>query len=249
MKLAAIYNIWDGVELLHGSVKCIKDHVDVFILVWQDVSNYGEKYSPLPDIAMETFAEVGHKVVNIKYEPVVGAGMFNEKKKRNIGLGCARAMGCTHFLHLDCDEYYEDFGAAKELYIKSGKPGSVCSLYTYFKLPTLRFETKDGYFVPFIHELKPDTQAGTRHYPFYVDPTRRINETEVVELPVTMHHFSWVRKDIERKCRNSSAKENIEVGTMLLDYHAPEVGPGYYVQDYCQKLIEVPDSFNLLPRS
>lgn len=245
MKLAAIYNVWDGVELLRGSVKCIKDHVDVFIVVWQDVSNYGEQYSPLADIAGDTFSGVGHKVVNVKYYPVVGAGMFNEKKKRNIGLDVARANGCTHFLHLDCDEYYEDFGAAKEFYIKSGKAGSVCSLYTYFKHPTLRFENKDGYFVPFIHELKPDTQAGFRHYPFYVDPTRRINESDVIELPVTMHHMSWVRKDIERKCRNSSAKENIEVGTMLLDYHSPEVGPGYYVQDYDQKLTLVPNVFSI----
>jgi hypothetical protein len=245
MKLAAIYNIWDGIELLQGSVKCLKDHVDVFIIVWQDVSNFGESYSPLADIPLDTFEGAAHKVFPIKYDPVVGAGMFNEKKKRNIGLDMARAHGCTHFLHIDCDEYYEDFGKAKELFIQSGKPGSVCKLYTYFKLPTLRFENPDGYFVPFIHELREDTQAGVRHYPFYVDPTRRINETDVVELPVFMHHFSWVRKDIEKKCRNSSAKENIENGTMLLDYHSPEVSAGYYVQDYCQKLVEVPDLFDL----
>lgn len=241
MKLAAIYNCWDGIELLKGSMDCMKYQVDEFILVWQDVSNFGEFYNPIPDMDLSGFKNV----TLIKYDPIVGAGMYNEKQKRNIGLDAARAKGCTHFLHVDCDEYYENFGEAVEIYINSGKPGSVCSLYTYFKLPTLRFETKDGYFVPFIHELKPDTQAGTRHYPFYVDPTRRINETEVVELPVTMHHFSWIRKDIERKCRNSSAKENIEVGTMLLDYHSSEVGPGYYVQDYDQKLISVPNQFSL----
>lgn len=244
MKLAAIYNIWDGCELLPGSMKTIIDHVDQIIIIWQDVSNYGEKYNPMDDIKC---LDLLGKVSFIKYEPVVGAGMYNEKQKRNIGINIAREKGCTHFLHIDCDEYYEDFGAAKELYIRSGKPGSVCKLYTYFKLPTLRFETPDGYFVPFIHELKPDTLAGGRQYPFYSDPTRRINETDVVELPVFMHHFSWVRKDIERKCRNSSAKENIERGTMLQDYHSPEVGPGYYVQDYDKKLIEVPDSFCINP--
>jgi hypothetical protein len=243
MKLAAIYNVWDGVELLPGSIKCVLDHVDLIVIVFQNQSNFGEFYSPIENVDLSFCYE---KYIKVSYAPMLGAGgATNEKKKRNIGLDVAREHGCTHFVHLDTDEFYEDFGKAKQLYIDSGKPGSVCSLYTYFKLPTLRFETKDGYFVPFIHALKPETQAGVRHYPFYVDPTRRINETEVVELPVTMHHFSWVRRDIERKCRNSSAKENIEKGTMLQDYYSKEVGPGYYVKDYDKKLIEVPDYFKI----
>lgn len=241
MKLAAIYNAWDGICLLRGSMLCLKNHVDLFIIVWQDVSNFGEKYNPIPDMDLSGFPNV----ILHKYDPTVGAGPFNEKKKRNIGLDIARANGCTHFLHLDNDEYYEDFGEAKNLYIKAGKAGSVCKLYTYFKLPTLRFDTPDGYFVPFIHELRADSQAGMRNYPFYVDPTRRINETEVIELPVYMHHFSWVRKDIERKCRNSSAKENIERGTMLQDYYSPNIGPGYYVKDYDKKLVNVPNLFSI----
>lgn len=241
MKLAAIYNAWDGIELLRGSMNCLKYHVDLFIIVWQDVSNFGEYYNPVPDMDLSGFKNV----ILVKYNPIVGAGMFNEKKKRNLGLDTARANGCTHFLHLDCDEYYEDFGAAKDIYLNGGKPGSVCKLYTYFKLPTLRFETPDGYFVPFIHELNSDTQAGVRHYPFYVDPTRRINEKDVIELPVFMHHFSWVRKNIERKCRNSSAKENIERGALLHDYYSPEVGPGYYVKDYDKRLVSVSDAFSI----
>lgn len=241
MRLAAIYNVWDGVEFLRGSMMQMKDHVDVFIIVYQDVSNFGEKYDPLPEMDLSGFKNI--KL--IKYDPMVGAGMFNEKKKRNIGLDIARQENCTHFLHVDCDEYYENFGEAVELYINSGKSGSVCKLYTYFKLPTLRFETPDGYFVPFIHELRQDTVAGGRHYPFYVDPTRKINETDVVELPVFMHHFSWIRKDIERKCRNSSAKENLERGTMLQDYYSTQVGPGFYVRDYEKKLIQVADNFRI----
>jgi hypothetical protein len=43
MKLAAIYNAWDGVELLKGSMNCLKDGVDIFIVIYQDVSNYGGK--------------------------------------------------------------------------------------------------------------------------------------------------------------------------------------------------------------
>lgn len=240
-KLAAIYNCWDGIELLRGSMLCLKDHVDLFIIVWQDVSNFGELYSPIPDMDLSGFSNV----ILQRYDPVIGNGAFNEKKKRNIGLNIAMREGCTHFLHIDCDEFYEDFGRAKELYLQSENRGSVCKLYTYFKLPTLRFETPDGYFLPFIHELRPETQAGVSKYPFYCDPTRRINEVNVIELPVFMHHFSWVRKDIERKCRNSSAKENIERGKMLQDYYSEDVGEGFYVRDYDKKLTVVPDLFNI----
>jgi hypothetical protein len=121
----------------------------------------------------------------------------------------------------------------------------VCKLYTYFKSPTLRFDTPDGYFVPFIHELKPDTFAGDRQYPFYVDPTRRINETDVIELPVFMHHFSWIRKDINRKVRNSSAKRNIERSTLLADCLSDDTKAGSFVKDYGKSLIEVTDRFQI----
>jgi hypothetical protein len=240
MKLAAIYNVWDGVELLRGSMNCIKGHVELIIIVWQDVSNFGESYNPIPDIDLSGFS----RVILQKYTPVPGNGMMNEKSKRNLGLDIARREGCTHFLHMDCDEYYEDFGKAKELFIESGKPGSVLKLMTYFKLPTLRFENPDNYFVPFIHELTEKTEAGARDYPFWTDPTRRINVSEVVELPVFMHHFSWVRLDIERKARNSSAKKNIENSFLMEDYRS-EVGTGSYIRDYQQKLIEVEDIFRI----
>lgn len=241
MKLAAIYNVWDGDELLPGSIDCIYDHVDKIIIVYQVYSNYGEDYAP--NLSMYSNDD---KIHCILFNPVATSrGSVNETNKRNIGIGIARTWGCTHFLHMDCDEYYLDFADAKQKYIESGKAGSVCKVQTYFKKPTWAFENLDGYYVPFIHELKPHTQAGASEYPFYVDPTRRINEWVVAMLPVTMHHFSWVRLDIERKCRNSSAKRNIERGTMLQDYHSPDIGPGFCVKDYGMKLIEVNDNFNL----
>lgn len=241
MKLCAIYNVWDGVELLRGSINCLKDHVDLIIIVWQDISNFGEQYQPLLDIDLHGLSDI----VLIKYEPKAEAGAMNERNKRNIGLTVARARGCTHFLHIDCDEYYEDFAAAKKLFFESGKRGSACKLYTYFKAPTLRFDTPDGYFVPFIHELRPDTFAGDRAYPFYVDPTRRINETDIVDLPVFMHHFSWVRRDIHRKVRNSSARRNIDKSTLLQDYLSEEIKAGSYVKDYGKTLITVEDQFKI----
>lgn len=243
MKLAAIYNCWDSEELLSGSIKCIIDNVDLVIIVWQDVSNFGETYHPI--FQPEVFHE---KVSFIKFDPrpEIG-GSMNERAKRNLGIDAARSKGCTNFLHIDCDEYYEDFGNAKEMYFNSGRAGSVVRLHTYFKKPTLRLDRPEDYFVPFIHRLSEKTVSGSSSYPFYVDPTRTVNESDVIELPVFMHHFSWVRKDIERKARNSSARDNIKNGTLLLDYYSGQVGSGFYIQDYQRKLIEVPDIFGLNP--
>lgn len=245
MKLAAIYNTWDACELLPYSLASIAPHVDLIIIVYQVRSNFGEDYDPFREIlaARQQFAD--KEFIAHLYEPNTTGGFTNEIKKRNLGLDIARANDCTHFLHLDVDEIYENFNEAKRQYIDSGKEGSVCKIYTYFKKPILRYEHEDGYYVPFIHELKLHTTAGHNYYPYYVDPTRRINCGEVALLDVHMHHMSWVRRDIERKARNSSANANIANGTMLKDHSDINVGQGFYVRDADQKLIEVPNHFNI----
>jgi hypothetical protein len=240
MKLAAIYNVWDGVELLRGSMLRLKDDVDIFIIVFQNVSNFGEHYRPLGDMDLR-----GFNYVLKLYNPEIGHGAKNETAKRNIGIQAAREYGCTHFLHLDCDEYYENFSEAKKQFIDSGFDGSVCRLYTYFKNPTLRFSTFDNYYVPFIHELKDGTVSGYHEYPYYVDPTRKINCDNAALITEPMHHFSYVRKDIEMKVKNSSARVNIEKSQLLQDYRNPDVREGFYVTDFRQKLIEVPNIFNI----
>lgn len=243
-RLAAIYNLWDSIELFSGSVNCLKNDVDLFVIVYQTESNWGEKYDPLPEITAVEGLFPGKKFVYERYQPLIFTGTANEKNKRNAGLDLAREYGCTHFLFLDADEYYTDFAQAKQLYLDSDSDGSVCKMYTYFCLPTLRFEFPDNYFVPFIHVLRSDSRAGTSDYPFYVDPTRTCNAAGVVELPVFMHHFSYIRKDIGRKLRNSSAKANIAASTVWADY--TNAVPGYHVKPFFdQKLIEVLNIFNI----
>jgi hypothetical protein len=242
MKLAAIYNVWDASELLSGSINCIKDHVDEIIIVFQNISNFGEVHYPFIDVGL--WNPLCFKIKAIEYQPYPNKGKENEIKKRNIGLDKARELGCTHFLHMDCDEYYREFARAKDLFILSDKKGSVCRLNTYFKKPTLCLDRPEDYFVPFIHELRADTEAGVRKYPFYVDPTRKINETDVIELPIFMDHYSWVRKDINRKIRNSTARKNLMNNTYKDDYDR-DLKAGDYIKCYDRKLTEVPDYFNI----
>lgn len=244
MKLAAIYNVWDGVELLRGSMETMRCKVDVFIIVFQNISNFGEYYSPLTDIDLDG---INQEVILKFYSPDTSlGGGINETNKRNIGIRAAREAGCTHFMLCDCDEYFQDFAGGVEQYLASGKEGSACKILTYFKKPTLRFENFDNYYVPFIHQLKEDTTSGHSRYPLYVDPTRRINCKDVAVIEEPMHHFSYIRKNILRKVRNSSAKHNIEKSQLIVDYNDPTCGPGFYVQDFNQKLIEVDNIFNIM---
>ncbi len=241
MKLAAIYNVWDSTELLRGSMLQMQYRVDVFIIVFQNISNYGEHYSPLSDMDL-----TGFNYVLRFYSPDLSKpGFYNETTKRNIGLKAAKELNCTHFLMCDNDEYYENFPKAVDEYCAAGIQGSVCRLFTYFKLPTWRFEKEDNYYVPFIHKLNRDTYSGSPEYPYYVDPTRRINCTDVALINEPMHHFSYVRKNIDRKCRNSSARDNIAKSKLLADYNDPNCGPGFYVEDFRQYLIEVKNIFGI----
>ncbi len=245
MKLCAIYNTYDGEELLAASIKCIIDHVDLIIIVYQDISNYGEKWSPLPNIE---FLNSWDKVQFIKFDPIVDMGaQMNERAKRNLGLDFARANKCTHFFSIDNDEFYEDFGEIKHLYFESGHKGSVCKLHTYFKKPIFRFDIPEDYYVPFIHQLNEDTKTGSSTYPFWVDPTRKINESDVIELPVFMHHYSWCRRDIIRKARNSSASGIIQNSVIFNDYNSPNLGEGYFLSNWNRRIKIVPDIFGLSP--
>lgn len=243
MKLACIVNAWDGVELLPKAIKCIYEHVDLIVIVYQDISNFGEKYSPMPEI--EHLNHLG-VVQFLKFDPRIEiGGAMNERAKRNLGIEFARDNHCTHFFAMDVDEFHEDFAAAKEMYLDSGHAGSVMKLRTYFKKPTFMFDIPEDYYVPFIHKMNEDTKTGSSSYKFWVDPTRGITETDVVELPIFMDHYSWCRKDIERKARNSSARGIAKNSIIMKDYHSPELGEGYFLTNWNRRIKVVPDKFGL----
>jgi len=241
-KLATIYNVFDGIELLIPSMNSVKSRTDLFIIVWQRKSNFGEDIGfNLP----EHITGFPENTIFIEYKPNEIGGAINESAKRNAGIEVAKQNNCTHFLMMDCDEFYQTFDYAFDEYIQSGADGSVAKIITYFQKPTLRLKQFDNYYVPFIHRLHPQTKTGAKNYPFYVDPTRRVNTQNVMLITDSMHHFSYVRKDINIKIRNSSARKNILKSKLLEDYLNPNIGPGYFVKDFHQILIEVDDHFKL----
>ena len=248
MKLCAIYNVWGDYDLLYHSMNNIYHLVDGVIIVYSVSSNYGEKIGGIPIIS-------DGKITAVCREPQFRHPMNSETDKRNFGLNVARGLGFTHFVSMDADEFYDkdEFLKAKQRF--NDEPdleGIVCQVQCYFKSPklTIGIETTR---VPFIHKLTPTIKHEfNRNYPFAwegkqirIDPTRSLNINNGVKFSnkLTMHHYSWIRQDYEKKIRNSTARANIEKSTIRQDLQLAK--DGYFCNFYGKKLYTVENKFNL----
>lgn len=246
MRLAAIFNTWSDWDLLYHSTKNIRPLVDGIIIVASEKSNYGE-VSEIPTIWFNS----DHVVIR---EPQFSHPMNSETDKRNYGLQIAREQGYTHFLMMDSDEFYEPEPFLKEKQRFIDNPninGLVCASQVYFKSPTLTIGL-DTTRVPFIHKITPNLKHEfNRRYPYAweardirIDPTRSLNINDGVEWSeIVMHHMSWIRKDYEKKIRNSTARANIEKSTIREDLLLAK--DGYFCKFYGKVLSTAPNQFNL----
>lgn len=251
MRLCLIYTLWDDWQLLEHSIKNMVNLTDGIIVVYSETSNFGEKESEnYPINWILPYDEFLYEP-NLKLQP-----QENERNKRNFGLQKARELGYTHFLNMDADEMYEPepFLKEKERFKNPDLLGLVCGLKCYFKLPTLT--VPDNTLVPFIHKITPDLKfEWNTKYPFAftsakreirIDPTRQMNITSGVEWSdIKMHHMSWIRSDVRKKIRNSTARQNIEKSTIVADYCNAKAG--YYCEYYkatiesCENLFNIPE--------
>ena len=128
-KLIAIYNVWgDSLELLQGSIEQIREHVDCVCVVAQEMSNGGE-------IDKNVYPYLhylqGKGLIDqiIYYSPKPGNRLDNEKTKRQLGIEHAIEKGYTHFIHLDCDEYYhgDEFKKHYVIISATNPPGGINS--------------------------------------------------------------------------------------------------------------------------
>lgn len=246
MRVAAVILCWDDWEMLSHCIKNISPLVDGVIVIGSETSNYGE-FSEAPQYNLqEAFYYL--KEPNLTVRPEV-----NERDKRNFGLNVARKKGFTHFLMMDSDEFYEHepFLKEKERFLNPDLNGLVCASQVYFKSPKLTIGL-DTTRVTFIHKITPDLRFEfNKKFPFafdvrgiYIDPTRQLNITSGVEWSnIVCHHFSWVRKDYEKKIRNSTARVNIEHSTIRQDLM--QAKPGYFCQFYGKTLATALVYFNL----
>lgn len=250
MKTVAIISAWaDTKELLPYCVENIRPVVDGVIVVYSEYSNHFNHDDSLCELVFRKLP-----CQWIKLEPEIGRSAHdNETRKRNFGLEAAKNQGFTHFIIMDADELYirEEFVAEKQQIERFNLNGLVCPLKVYIKSPTLWCE--DHTLVPFIQKLNRHTTIGNfKQYPFnmdkdgnaHIDPTRRINCFDRIQMSsIYMHHFSYVREDIDMKINNSSARLSRSKDNIYADLDNAK--PGYVSKLYHRELKECPNYFNL----
>lgn len=221
-KIGAVYNLFDGEELLEYSIKSIRKNVDYIVGVYQTVSNMGEKNDNIKYVCEnilrdKLFDEIISYDPDINFDPHI-----NETNKRNIGLQYCRKNNCTHFLNLDTDELYipSRFKKACDKVIESDIDTSVCRMKTYYKEPCYIIQPLEEYYVPFLYKINNKTifEYGI-NFPVLIDPTRRIRTQKTgIFKPddIVMHHLSYIRNDIKRKFRNSSSLISIQRNMNIL---------------------------------
>lgn len=215
MKLAVAFNIFDGTENLELTVKNIRPCVDFLIAVYQNTSNYGNLIdTDYPKLLQS----LGFHYI-VKYEPKLGQSPhFNEIAKRNIGLNIARQNGCELFMTMDCDELYNlsEFKLALNEFIRSGSDASACMMQTYYGNKHWVYKEPETYYVPLFYRTDAKDTRLFREYvqwPVLADPTRKLPSNKVLVYPrstIQMHHYSYVRHNIELKLINSSALRNYQ---------------------------------------
>lgn len=211
MKLGVAYNLFDGEELLEASIRSIRDEVDYITVIYQQISNHGDKLS-------EKVEPLLNKLLNEKlidsiylYTPNLRKKAYeNEVIKRNIGLKLAKKSKCTHFMTIDTDEFYDidQFRKAKREIENNNFDGSVCHIVEYLREPIYQFEDMPDFYVPFIYKIRPFVRfKRNTKLDYKCDPTRRMKSKKLIcfdKNDLVMHHMTLVRKDLKKKMSNSS---------------------------------------------
>ena len=216
IKLGASYTVFDdAIELLSYALAAIRPEVAYVSVVYQMISNTGEKasFGFREEIARLRVAGLIDEVVF--YIPdLQQSAALNELQKRNIGFDLSRKAGCTHHMATDSDEFFTHahFEIIKKDLRDNQSEAQFAQMKTFYKFPTEEILPPDEYFVPLFYKITPENcyilNAPT---PVVVDPTRSISTATYrifTREEVEMYHMSYVRKDIGKKLRNSSAAVN-----------------------------------------
>jgi len=175
----------------------------------------------------------------------------------------------THFISLDCDEYYmkEQMAATKNLIIQNGYEATACRIRTFGKYPTVEYIRDDLNAVTFIQIISPDkpfrlsapfpTRENGRE--IGLDPTRRIDNVDhstkfrfFQREEVEMYHMTLVRRDMRKKLKNVSNRHNygnLQSFWDAWDSWTPQSGkiihPHPNISRYFSRMEIVPNFFNI----
>jgi hypothetical protein len=263
MKLGITYNVFDSEELLEYSILQVRDFAHIISVVYQEVSNFGNKNEKLKPL-LEKLQQKGLIDLLIPYTPTfdhnenntikIVSGSKNEQNKRNIGIDICRANGCDIFMNMDCDELYDkkEFEWALNDFKMGGYDTSFTQMLTYYKLPTMQLSPPETYYCPLFYKLKSKTRFEyIQEYPVLTDPTRRIKvgHPRIYKRDeIQMHHFSHIRNDIRIKIYNSSSqfdKKSQEAYIYHWEKWEKKEDGVFLLSETPVELIEVENKFNI----
>jgi len=213
MKLGISYLAFHGEELLEYVLRPIRHLLDFVGVVYQDKSFKGNHARPELLQTLRRLQELGLVDRLAVYQPD-GALSYkeNEAAARNLGLDEAIGAGCTHHITADMDEFYlpEQLAFAKSQ--MGGYDCSMAGMQVYFKEPTWRLTPTPKQIVPLIHEvgLRYDVRG---KFPVGIDDSRRMTTMRCRRFApeeVTIHHMSYVRKDMREKLENTSHRYDVQ---------------------------------------
>ena len=226
-KLGVSYNVFDdSIELLPFSIKAIRKNVDYISIVYQNVSNMGEKAEENIEEKLKILLE--KKLVDEIYiftPDLTKTPQENEIKKRNIGLELSRKNEQTYHLSMDCDEFYlsKDIKYAIEKIKDNNYDTSYCLMQTFYKNPTTKIIPPEKYAVTFFFKIRNNINFELNKIsPCIVDPTRSIAPENFIIFErneIEMYHMSYVRNNLAKKLRNSSARINFQTKEKVILDH------------------------------
>lgn len=222
MRLGIAYNVFNGDELLLDSLKRMRQVSDYIVITYQEISNTGNLsessvLDKIKDLPKYLYDDIELFVPNAKKN-----AQKNEVSKRNLGLSLVRKNGCTHFMSIDCDEFYdmEEFIQAKAIICENNYDSTACELVNYFHSSIYRMKEEKQY-VPFIFKISWwDKHRYSASFPVPVDPTRRLKSKNFhlfQNESLLMHHMSYVRKDYLSIASKLSNGPNLHLYEHVMD--------------------------------
>lgn len=215
MKLCGIWTVFDGEELLKGSIQQIYDYLDKVIIVFQDISNFGNN-NDIYDILCDIDCRYDG-VEFLRYQPNLNADSHWNQRKKLLRSLLYIQQDYSHYIYLATDEYYNgsQFQKAKQFIIDNDINTSVCLQHTYFMSPVYKLLPMESTYTPFICSLQRGLYIDQNSYPVKVDPSRgvlpigKFHEFHVDDI--VKYHYSWVRKDIMKKMVNHSMCKRYDI--------------------------------------
>lgn len=225
-KFGVSYNVFDGEENLRDSILSIRDSIDYISVVYQEISNHGNKCSDnllntLNDLVKENYIDEIYE-----YKPKLDLSPhFNEINKRNIGYFISLENNMDYHMSMDCDEIYlkDEFEYIKSEYIKNNLDSAYCQMLTYYKNKEYILDPPEDYYVSLFYRINQYNNFYFKaNVPVLVDPTRRMDSGNFKIFnrdEIQMHHLSYVRNDIKSKLDNSSANISFSNTDIVINHY------------------------------